>query len=171
MPHRIGHLAVSGVGNRTRFLSWRRSNGRALRLAGGRTDRLEVKTCELRARADAELAEDVAQMGCDRARAEEELRCDLSVAEPLRDEVCDLQLLLGQLAPGVGDATTGRLAARAQFDACPFGPQVGPECLKSVESRPKVLACIAGSSRSAEELAESELGARTLEGPRRLGVH
>jgi hypothetical protein len=89
----------------------------------------------------------------------------------LRDEVCDLQLLLGQLVPGVGDATARRLAARAQFDACPFRPQFGPECLESVESRPKMLACQARSSCAAEELAEGELGARTFEGASRLGVH
>ena len=86
-----------------------------------------MNTRELRARADAELAEDVAEVGGDRARAEEELRSNLAVAESLRDEVCDLKLLLGQLVAGVGDATTRRLAARAQLDACPFGPQVGPE--------------------------------------------
>src|SRR5215216_2739600 len=68
-------------------------------------------------------------------------------------------------------ATTRRLAARAQLDACPFRPQFGPECLESVESRPKMLACQARSSCSAEELAEGELGARTFEGARRLGVH
>ena len=86
-------------------LGSRRPNDRVGRVGGGRSDGLEVKTCKLRARADAELPEDVAEVGGDRARAEEELRGDLAVAEPLRDEVCDLQLLLGQLGPGVGDAT------------------------------------------------------------------
>ena len=129
-----------------------------------------MKTRELRARADAELTEDVTEVGGDRSRAEEELRCDVAVAEPLRDEVCDLQLLVGQLVPGVGDATPRRLAARAQLDACPFRPQFGPECLESVESCPKMLACLAWSSCSAEELAEGELGARTVEGARRLRV-
>src|SRR5262249_20023139 len=96
---------------------------------------------------------------------------NLAVAESLRDEVSDLHLLLGQLVPGVGDATTRRLAARAQLDASPFRPQFGPECLESVESPPKVLTCIAWSSCSAEELATGELGARTLEGARHLGVY
>src|SRR6266511_2564152 len=175
MPHRIGHSAVSHARKPVRpgtgVLGPRRPNDRVRLVVGGRTDGLEVKTCELRARADAELPEDVAEVGGDRARAEEELRGDLAVAEPLRDEVCDLQLLLGQLAAGVGDATTRRLAARAQLDACPFRPQLGPECLESVESRPKMLACLARSSCSAEKLAEGELGARTVEGARRLGVH
>src|SRR5262245_57713664 len=126
MRSRIGHSAVSHARNPARpgtgVLGWRRPDGRVRPVVGGRTDGVEVKTGELRARADAELAEDVAQMGGDRARAEEELRSDLAIAEPLRDEVCDLQLLLGQLVPGVGDATTRRLAARAQLDACSFRP-------------------------------------------------
>src|SRR5262249_34571355 len=121
--------------------------------------------------ADVELAEDVAEVGRNRAWAEEELRSDLAVAEPSRDEVCDLQLLLGQLVAGVGDSTTRRLATRAQLDAGPFRPQFGPECLESVESRAKVLACVALSSCSAEELATGELGAGTLEGARDLGVY
>src|SRR5262245_51581772 len=156
MRRGIGHSAVTRARNRMRpetgVLRWRRPSGRVRRVVDGQPDGLEVKMCELRARADAELAEDVAEVGGDCARAEEELRSDLAVAEPLRDEVCDLQLLLGQLVAGVGEATTRRLAARAQLDACPFRPRFGPECLDSVESRPKVLACIAWSSCSAEEL-------------------
>src|SRR5262245_5135908 len=58
----------------TGVLGWCRPDGRVRRIAGGRTGGLEVKTRELRARADAELAEDVAEVGGDRARAEEELR-------------------------------------------------------------------------------------------------
>jgi hypothetical protein len=109
-------------------------------------------------------------VGGDRARAEEELRGDLAVAEPLGDEVCDLQFLLGQLVPGVDDAATRRLTARAQLAACPFRPQLGPEGLEAVERRSKMRACHARSSCSAEELTEGELGARTVEGACRLGV-
>src|SRR4029450_7380961 len=106
MGRRIGHLAVSHARNPARpgtgVLGWRRPDGRVCRVVGGRTNGLEVKTRELRARADAELPEDVAKGGGDRGRAEEELRSNLAVAEPLRDEVCDLQLLLGQLVAGGG---------------------------------------------------------------------
>ena len=70
-----------------------------------------------------------------------------------------------------GDTSKTAILTRAQFDACPFRPQFAPECLESVEGRPKLLACQARSSSSAEELAEGELGARTFEGARRLGVH
>src|SRR5262245_6855838 len=163
--------ARSPMRRETAVLGWRRPDGRIQRVVCGCTGGLEVKTCELRARADAELPEDAAEMSGDRAGAQEELRSDLAVAKPLRDELCDLQLLLGQLVPGVGDATTRSLATRAQLDACPFRPQSGPECLESVESRPEVFACIARSSCSAEKLTEGELGACTLEGARCLGVH
>src|SRR5262249_5711458 len=129
MRRRIDHSALSHARNPARpgtgLLGWRPPDGRVRRVPGGRTHGLEVNTRELRARADAELAEDIAEVGGDRARAEEELRSNLAVAEPLRDEVCDLQLLLGQLVPGVGDSTTRRLATRAQLDAGPLRPQLG----------------------------------------------
>src|SRR5262245_49620976 len=154
----------------TAVLGWCRPDGSVYRVVYDHTGRVKVETCELRARADAELPEDAAKVGGDRARAEEELRSDLAVAEPLRHEVCNLELLLGQLVSGVGDTTARSLAARAQLDACPFRPQFGSECLESVESRPEVLARIARSSCSAEELAKGEFSACTLKGARRLGV-
>jgi hypothetical protein len=82
--HRIGESAViharkpGSAGNRR--LGSRRPRGRVYRVSGCRTDGLEVKTRELGARADAELPEDVAEVCGDRARAEEELRCDVAVA-------------------------------------------------------------------------------------------
>src|SRR5262249_16768170 len=154
-----------------RSLGGGRRNARARRVVGGRIEGLEVKTGELRARTDPELPENVAQVRSDRARAEEELRGDLAVAESLRDEVRDLQLLLGQLVPRVRHATTRRLAARAQLDARPFRPQFGPERLESAESGPQMLARHARLSCSAEELTEGQFGPRTVEGARRLGVH
>jgi hypothetical protein len=82
--HRIGESAViharklGSAGNRR--LGSRRPRGRVYRVSGCRTDGLEVETRELGARADAELPEDVAEVCGDRARAEEELRCDVAVA-------------------------------------------------------------------------------------------
>jgi hypothetical protein len=58
-------------------------------------------------------------VGGDRRGLRKSCAATSRLLSPGATKVCDLQLLLGQLVPGVGDATTRRLAARAQFDACP----------------------------------------------------
>src|SRR3954470_9311841 len=57
---------------------------------------------ELRARGDAKLAEDVAQVEVDGAWADEQLRGDVAVGQPLAREGGDLAFLGGQLG-GRGD--------------------------------------------------------------------
>jgi hypothetical protein len=52
---------------------------------------------ELDARGDSGLAEDVAEVEVDRPRAEEQLRRDLAVGQPLGDETGDLDFLRGEL--------------------------------------------------------------------------
>jgi hypothetical protein len=63
------------------------------RVADGRVDCVEVEASELGPGADVELAEDVSQVEVDGAGAEEQLCCDVPVAQALRDEASDLQLL------------------------------------------------------------------------------
>ncbi len=109
-------------------------------------------------------------MEVDRARAQEELGGYIPICEALRDEVRDLQLLLGQLVPGVGDATTRRLAARAQLDPRPLRPQRCSERLEAVQSRSQMVTRLDSPPLAAEELAVGELGAGTLEGTGGLGV-
>ena len=56
---------------------------------------IHEEPAQLVAGADAELAEDVAQVVVDRAGAEEELCGHLAVGGALGDETCDLELLAG----------------------------------------------------------------------------
>ena len=72
------------------------------------------KTCKLDPRRDADLQEDVAQMGLDRLLAQEQLGGDLGIGSAVDDESRYLDLALGQRV----DASPVELAgARA-----PMGP-------------------------------------------------
>src|SRR4051812_42750949 len=76
---------------------------------------LEVVPGQLCPVRDAELAEDRLQVRGDRARREEELRCDLLVRAPARHVPGDLELLGGQQVEGLGVAPAQRLARGAQL--------------------------------------------------------
>src|SRR5215208_6146635 len=65
--------------------------------------------------AEADLAEDLAQVVVDRARAEVELCGNLAVGHAGGDEPRDLQLLRGELVERRGVAPPGRLAGGAQL--------------------------------------------------------
>src|SRR5262249_15249774 len=78
-------LALSRLGNRDRR---RRSDGVLL---------WHAHAHQLGARGQAELAEDLAQVIVDRARAQVELFRDLPVGHPRRDQTGDLELLRRQL--------------------------------------------------------------------------
>ena len=60
-------------------------------------------------------------MVLDGARADEELRSDLSVCIPLRDEARDLFLLGGELVEGIRGAFPDLFSRRSKFDASPLG--------------------------------------------------
>src|SRR5215218_4738807 len=70
---------------------------------------------ELPARLDAELGEHLAQVPLHRAGAEEELRADLRVRQPVAGEVRDLALLGGQVVARGGGALAHLLARGQQL--------------------------------------------------------
>src|SRR5258708_8252618 len=72
---------------------------------------------KLAARADAELGEDVAEVGLYGARAEDQPGADFRVGQPVAGQPGDLGLPCGQLNRGGGGAGAGGLAG---------GPQLGP---------------------------------------------
>src|SRR5215218_1298486 len=78
---------------------------------------------QLRTRTEAELLEDVAQVRLDRVRAEEELRRDLLVRQPLRDQARDRELLRREVVPRRGDAPARALTGRSKLGFCPFCPR------------------------------------------------
>jgi hypothetical protein len=106
----------------------------------------EVQLGELHARRHAELAEDVAEVEVDRPGAEEEVRCDLPVAEPLRHEAGDLELLLREVLARARLAPACRLAARAELLASPLRPLLGTELLEAARASRRSASC--GSSSS-----------------------
>jgi hypothetical protein len=95
---------------------------------------------ELRARGDAELGEDFAQVVVDRARREEELRRDLLVRKPISDEADDLQLLRSQLVDGAGIALAGCLARGAKLCPCALCPGLSTERVEARKRRAQMLA-------------------------------
>src|SRR6266536_1719039 len=139
----------------------------AVRFARG----TEVEAGELRARADAKLPEDVPQVEGDRARAEEELRRDLAVGQPARDELRDLELLSGELASGAGVSFPRRLAARAQLHTRPLRPQRRSKPLEGIERRPQMHTRVDAAPAATEKLAVGELGAGALKGAGALSVN
>ena len=69
---------------------------------------------------DVELGEDLAQVVLDRARADEQLRADLRVGEPVASEPGDLSLLGGELIAGLICAFARGLAGGGQLAAGTF---------------------------------------------------
>ena len=76
----------------------------------------------LHARAHAELAEDVAQVRLDRARAEDELLCDLAVRAPVGDQLGDLALASSER--GEWAERAGARVARGAQEAMAEAPQL-----------------------------------------------
>jgi hypothetical protein len=109
-------------------------------------------------------------MEVDRARAQEQLRGHLSVAETAGDETGDLHFLRGQLISSARVALACRLATRSQLTPRALGPGERTECLEAVERDAQVLARLDPAARAAEELAERELGTRALERPARVAM-
>src|SRR3954452_3521512 len=109
-----------------------------------------------------QLAEDVAQAEVDRARAEEELRGDVAVAEPLRHTLGDLHLLGRQLVQSARIAPASALPAGARLPLRAFGPQATPERFEGLERRSQMATGVPAPPRPAQELAERQLRPRAL---------
>src|SRR6476620_3531538 len=88
-----------------------------LRLGRGPV-RLEDVARELCPRLHIELPEDLAEVVFDGARADEELRGDLDVRLPLRDEPRDLCLLRREVVGRLGGPFASVFARCAELDAC-----------------------------------------------------
>src|SRR5258706_11090716 len=87
----------------------------------------EQPTRKLYTRGHAELAERLAQVVFDGARADEQLSRDFAIRVPLRRQARDLRLLRRQLVERVDRPLPGMLAARLQLDARSFRERVHAE--------------------------------------------
>ena len=99
---------------------------------------------ELGPRGHAELAEDLAQVIVDRARAEEQLCRDLAVGHAFGHETGDLQLLRGELVERRRVAPPGRLAGRAEFGRGALLPGRRPDLAEEVRRPAQVPQRLAG---------------------------
>src|SRR5882724_996638 len=104
--------------------------------------RLRQAAGELGARPHAELAERLAQVVLDRARADEELRGDLPVGASLRCKTRDLRLLRGQLVERLDGSPAGALAGRLELDPRALGERLHPEVGEELVGGPELPACV-----------------------------
>src|SRR3954471_20743927 len=92
-------------------------------------------------------------MSVDRARREEQLRCDFLVREAFTYEAGDLQLLRGELRKGRRITLVGCLAGGAQLGARPMRPGGGAKGSEDRECRPQLGAGIRTLALPAQVLA------------------
>ena len=130
--------------------------------------------CELDARRDADLAEDVAQMRLDGLLAEEQFRCDLKVVFAVEDEPCHLELALGQRVdarPVTRACARAPMGAVAELPELSLGTVAVPERAARIECRrsaPKLLHGLAALTGVGERSARKRARERALDG--RSGV-
>src|SRR6266487_2671341 len=94
--------------------SGRSSSTSSIRIRPSQCPAVQVLTAQLGPGGDAELGEDVVEVIGDSPGAQEQLRADLPVGQPLRGAVGDLALLGGELphgarVPPAGDRKSTRL--------------------------------------------------------------
>src|SRR3954453_7456423 len=107
--------------------------GEAAHSARADLEALSAQSHEPRARGDAELDEDAAEMVVDGAAAEEELGGHLTVGGALGDEAGDLKPLRREPIQRARRARSRRLPARTQLDPRLLRPRPGAELLESLE--------------------------------------
>src|SRR5215210_2558771 len=129
----------------------------------GRITEIRERRRQLRARTEAELLEDVAQVRLDRVRAQEELGRNFLVCESLGNEARDRQLLRRELGPRRGDATARALTRRNQLSLRAVGPRGRPEVGEDIESLAHSLSRFEPPLRAAQALAVTEERARAIE--------
>ncbi len=76
---------------------------------------------ELRAGADADFPEDLAQVAIHRARADEQLRGDVTIGVPFAHQSSDLCLLRSELIGGFNSPFSGALTRSLQLQSGPLG--------------------------------------------------
>jgi hypothetical protein len=123
----------------------------------------ELKGGQLGSRCYAQLCEHVAQVEIDRSRAEEQLRGYVTVGQATPDEADDLDLLRGEVVHRGRVSLAGGLARSPQLLSGPIGPWNGTDLLERLESRAQVGPRIDPATRPPQILAESQLGARTVD--------
>ena len=105
-----------------------------------------------------ELAEDLAKVVVDRARADEEPSSDLGVRKAVGGESRDLGLLGCELAAGLDNAFAGRLAGHPQLAGCALGESLGAHRVEHLVRGAQLCACVQASPLAAQPLAGDARG-------------
>src|SRR5689334_24450134 len=136
---------------------------------GSRRGSAELERGEFGAGAEAELAQHVAQVEVDSARAEEQLCGGVTVGQALPNERGDLPFLGSELGRGGDVAAAGGFAGGAQLLRGARGPPCGPEVFEYFERGAQVCAGLDPAAGAAQVLAVAEVDARPVE-PARGGA-
>src|SRR3954453_8531835 len=131
--------------------------------AGVRRSQLERQRGELGAGGDAELAEHVAKVEVDGARADEQPGGGVPVGQPLPDQAGHLPFLRRQLVDGGDVAAAGGLPGGPQLLRGPGGPPGGAEVLEHLERGTQVRARVHPAPGAAQVLAVAEVDAGLIE--------
>src|SRR3954451_22429221 len=132
-------------------------------IASGAGRGLQFDRHELVARRNRQLREDLAQVVIDGALAEEQLRRDFPVGGTACDEARDLDLLRRQLVDRARIPLARRLAAGAKLTARTLGPWRRPNALELGQRGSQRVASLPPPARTAQMLAEQQLGAGSVE--------
>src|SRR3984957_14318879 len=114
---------------------------------------------QLAARADAKLAEHLAQMPFDGAGGQEQLGANLRIAKPVTSEPGDLHFLCGELIARLDRALADGLARGQQLATTAFRERLQAHRGEPLVGGAQLLACIPAAVLPAEPLAVQEVGA------------
>jgi hypothetical protein len=117
---------------------------------------------QLVARADVELAEDLAQVPFDRPRADEQLRADLGVREAGASEAGDESLLCGQVVARVDPACPDGRARGRQLTRSPIREPVHADPGAHLVGDAQLAAGVQPAVHPSQPLAVDEVGAGEL---------
>src|SRR3954468_1942644 len=117
---------------------------------------------QLPAGTNAELGEHVAQMPLDSPRAEEELRPDLRVRQPIGGKQRDLPLLRGQIVASLDGPPTHLLAGGLKLVAGALGERLHADRGQHLVGRAQLFARVDTAVLAAQPLPVEQMSAREL---------
>src|SRR6267154_4542148 len=129
--------------------------------------RLKVHAAQLATRGDAELSKNVRQVKPDSPRAQEELCSDVPIAQALRSETRDVQLLWRELVDRRLVSSGERDSRRTQLGPRSLHPRVSTQLIEHLQGDPQLPSGLGLEALPAEPLSVLEPGLRELE---RVGV-
>src|SRR5271157_4580858 len=123
------------------WFHWRAPTRRRSQAHSGRPRKVCQSSAQLPARADAKLAEHLAQVPFDGAGAEEQLGGNLRIAKPVTSELGDLHFLCGELIARLDRALAHGLARSQQLATAAFSERLQAHRGEPLVGGAQLLAC------------------------------